>query len=170
MKYWNYLKYILRHKWYVLWECFRYRLYWRGLVHDLSKLLPSEFFPYAEFFYGKHRWIRGSDNRPPSHIDDAFDIAWLKHLHRNPHHWQHWIRYGDDGTTRVFKMPVKCQVEMICDWIGTGMAIARRREIHGWYTKNHEKMLLHPETRYEIEKYIIQMEKVDVRHKHLSQD
>ncbi len=51
MKYLKYLNYIARHKWYVMNECFKEGLIWRGIVHDMSKLLPSEFIPYANFFY-----------------------------------------------------------------------------------------------------------------------
>jgi len=54
MKYLKYLKYILKHKWYVMIECFKNGLIWRGLMHDLSKFLPSEFIPYANFFYGNN--------------------------------------------------------------------------------------------------------------------
>lgn len=58
MKYWKYLWYVIRHKWYVMLACFGYRkahtgMIWLGLLHDWSKFLPSEFFPYAEHFYGE---------------------------------------------------------------------------------------------------------------------
>jgi len=52
MKYWKYLWYVIRHKWYVGGECRRQGFIFCGLFHDWSKLLPSEFFPYAEHFYG----------------------------------------------------------------------------------------------------------------------
>ncbi len=51
MIYLKYLNYVIRHKWYVGMACFRNGLYWRAIVHDLSKLLPSELIPYARFFY-----------------------------------------------------------------------------------------------------------------------
>ncbi|MBZ0293912.1 MAG: DUF5662 family protein [Anaerolineae bacterium] len=41
-KHWQYLKYVFRHKWYVFWSCVEYGLFWRGLVHDLSKFTPEE--------------------------------------------------------------------------------------------------------------------------------
>jgi hypothetical protein len=157
MKYWNYLKYILRHKWYVMWECFRHGLYWQGLVHDLSKFRPSEFFPYANFFYEEHRCERGLNTRP-LHIDYAFDLAWLKHLHRNPHHWQHWIRNGDDGTIRIFEMPRKYWLEMVADWVGAGIVITGQREVQKWYLKNRDKISLHIKTRLTVET-LLELEK-----------
>jgi hypothetical protein len=48
-----YAKYILRHKWFVFWYCASKGLWWRGLMHDMSKMFPSEWGPYAEFFYGE---------------------------------------------------------------------------------------------------------------------
>ncbi len=54
-KHLNYAGYILRHKWFVLVECAKRGILWRGLMHDMSKLLPSEWVPYANFFYGDVR-------------------------------------------------------------------------------------------------------------------
>ena len=52
MKHFKYASYVLRHKLFVGLECFKVGLFWRGLVHDLSKLRPSEWLPYARHFYG----------------------------------------------------------------------------------------------------------------------
>jgi len=52
-KYKQYLSYLIRHKWFVMLECFKEGLYWQGIIHDLSKFLPSKLFPYANFFYNK---------------------------------------------------------------------------------------------------------------------
>jgi len=53
VKHLAYLRYVLRHKWFVLLACWRAGLYWRGIVHDWHKFLPSEWFPYVEHFHGK---------------------------------------------------------------------------------------------------------------------
>lgn len=52
-KYFHYIWYVLRHKWFVLLECWRHGLYWRGIKHDWSKFLPSELIPYVHFFNGQ---------------------------------------------------------------------------------------------------------------------
>ena len=52
--YYKYLQYVIKHKYYVMIECFKVGLYWRGLVHDMSKFRPSEFIPYARYFYGDY--------------------------------------------------------------------------------------------------------------------
>ena len=56
------------------------------LLHDDTKTVPSEYEPYDEYFYGKHK----------KDTLQKFRYAWLEHIHRNPHHWQHWILRNDD--------------------------------------------------------------------------
>ena len=164
MKYFRYLKYLLRHKWYVLVWCFRYKLYWQGIIHDLSKFLPSEFFPYAEFFYGKDSTEESREVRYQNinYAKRYFQRAWQKHLMRNKHHWQNWINIQDEGTTVILEMPKKYIIEMFCDWIGAGRAQGYynpdkpKQEVQHWYKKNKNKIILHPNTRKEIEKLLNQ--------------
>ena len=143
---WLYLKTVLRHKWFVFWECWRlapnysrhkWALRWRGVVHDLSKFRPSEWGPYARYFYGQKD-------------DQAFDLAWLCHQKRNPHHWQWWVLREDDGGTKVMEMPLVYMLEMVCDWRGAGRAYGNADTL-GWYEKNRENMRLGPETRAWVE-------------------
>ena len=42
----------MRHKWYVMVECFKVGLYRQGIVHDLSKFSITEFMPSARYFQG----------------------------------------------------------------------------------------------------------------------
>lgn len=105
--YLKYLKYILRHKWFVFVECCKIGAPLRGMLHDMSKFLPSEFIPYAHYFYGT--WYKNEDwhgdkrNHIPYEctekgVEEAFDIAWLKHQKRNPHHWQYWLLVNDSSS------------------------------------------------------------------------
>ena len=146
MRDWKYLRYIIRHKWFVLLACVRRGIIWRGLVHDLSKLLPSEFYPYAEYFYG-------TVPNPGSDVKIAFDKAWLFHQHRNPHHWQFWILREDDGDTKIMRMSDVFVAEMVCDWIGAGRAITGKSGgTREWYEKNRHRIIVHKDTREQIEK------------------
>jgi hypothetical protein len=60
-----YLRYLARHKWYVLLACKSVGAStWAGLVHDLSKFLPSEWLPYLRTFYdqnGRKQYEPGPD-------------------------------------------------------------------------------------------------------------
>ena len=147
MKYLKYLKYILKHKWYVFLECKREKLIWLGITHDLSKFLPSEFIPYANHFYGEGRDIKtGRDAtgyyRAGDSGESEFDFAWLLHQKRNRHHWQYWILPMGDGTEKLFNMPYEYRVEMLCDWKGAGKAQNSNLTVLEWYEKNKDKMRL----------------------------
>lgn len=168
LQYWSYLKYVICHKWYVLKECIWwsfninsvvfFRMLWRGLKHDMSKFLPSEFFPYANHFYnkdGSKRQIRDKTGyyKPTNTGNEEFDFAWLLHQKRNRHHWQWWILPKDCGDTEILEMSYLDMVEMICDWAGAGKAQGfkqpkgwkwRYLETYKWWRKNREKMALHP--------------------------
>ena len=152
----KYLSYVIRHKYFVARECFRHGLWWRGLTHDMSKLRPSEFFPYANYFYGNlDKFMKNGRMHQPG--DDAkFDYAWLLHQKRNKHHWQFWLLQNDEDGLRILPMPMKYVVEMVCDWKGAGKAQGHGHpgELQEWYNKNKEKMQLHPNTRAEVENLI----------------
>lgn len=158
----KYLSYVLRHKWFVMIECFHYGLYWRGLKHDMSKLLPTEFFPYMRFFYGKYAKARRDSTgyyKPNDTGDANFDFAWFKHQKRNDHHWQWWILPTDGGGIKALMMPLDARKEMIADWRGAGRAQGNlgkngEPEVLTWYTKNKDKLVLHPATREWVEREI----------------
>jgi hypothetical protein len=158
-KHWQYLKYVLRHKWYVFLWCCHYGIPLAGIVHDLSKFHPREWFPYVDYFYGgkypeRHYGdVRGAlgDKYTQPWVNARFDEAWNHHQKRNPHHWQYWLLQNDDGTTKVLEMPLRCCKEMLADWRGAGMAISGKDNTPQWYTKNRDKMILHPDTRQLVE-------------------
>ena len=122
------------HKWYVFIECCKLGVPARGLLHDNSKFRPSEFIPYANYFYGtqKHK----------EKYADKFNEAWLKHIHRNPHHWQYWLLQEDSGTLINIEIPKKYLLEMVADWKGAGKAITGKDNIDTWYKKNRHKINL----------------------------
>lgn len=150
MMYLKYLWYVIRHKWYVMVECFRMGIYWRGLTHDLSKFLPSEFIPYARNFYGKYLSFdqlsfdaRQRGVRTKEDVKRDFKEAWLKHQHRNPHHWQYWILQNDTDGRELMVIPTAYLKEMVADWIGAGRAITGKREAISWYKKSKDKIVVH---------------------------
>lgn len=154
-RYLNYLSYVLQHKWFVFLQCCKFGIPWLGILHDLSKFLPSEFIPYARYFHnpdGSPRQIRDNTGyyKPTDTGDTAFDFAWLLHQKRNRHHWQWWVLPEDEGKTKVLPMPQKYRLEMLADWSGAGRAQGVP-DIATWYAKNKNKMTLHPTTREWIE-------------------
>ncbi len=102
---------ITHHKWLVMRNCFKVGLYWQGLVHDLSKYSPTEFWVGARYYQGFR-----SPNAA-ERADKGYSAAWLHHKGRNRHHFEYWIdiRGNGDGTLEGKPMPVRYVVEMFCD-------------------------------------------------------
>ena len=153
MKYMKYMSYLLRHKWFVGVECWKRGLYWRGLVHDMSKFLPSELIPYTNYFYGLNPTDETGYYRPTKNDHPEFDLAWLKHQKRNPHHWQYWILSTDSEGTKLIPMPEPYRTEMICDWIGAGKAKGfvspesdPLQEVRKFWNANSHQIQLHINT------------------------
>lgn len=151
-KHFLYLKYVLRHKWYVFLACLEYGLIWRGIKHDWTKFLPSEWFPYVEYFHGAKRPDIGKTgyNHALHQDDTAFNYAWNHHQKANAHHWQYYVLNYDDGRTLLLPMLELDRKEMIADWRGAGKAQGKPKTWE-WYDANKEKMQLHPETRAWVE-------------------
>jgi len=145
MKHLKYLKYLVHHKFWVMAACLPTpSLWWRGIiVHDLSKLRPSEWAAYAESFYG---------SRQNAEVQAAFDLAWLHHQKRNDHHWQWWVLREEDGGEKVLPMSTGAREEMLRDWCGASLAqgYGGWEAVQVWYEKNQTKMQLHPSTRQAV--------------------
>lgn len=134
----KYLKYVIKHKWFVFIECCKMGIPIRGILHDLSKLRLSEFIPYMNFFYRQ----KAKTEYQGEHIQDNFSKAWLLHLKRNPHHYQYWLLNNDDGTIRCLEMPEKYIKEMVADWIGAGRAIhGVNSDMIKWFEENKDKIM-----------------------------
>lgn len=148
-KHFLYLKYLLRHKWYVAIECFKQGLWVHAFTHDLSKFRPSEWFPYAEFFYGEQ--LKSKMGK----VSSDFDYAWLLHQKRNKHHWQYWVLMRDSKPTKLLEIPDKHLITMACDWIGASKAIrGKDAKPMEWYQKVKKQTLLSELTRTRFEKLL----------------
>ena len=142
-KHFEYLWYVLRHKYFVFMAGLLIQApLWQLIMHDMSKFRWSEWKAYVERFYGKYQ---GNWNMTDEE-SRGYDTAWLKHQHRNPHHWQYWVLNKDDGAHKPLEMPEKYVMEMIADWAGAGKAITGQWEVAEWFDKNKHKMKFHPKT------------------------
>lgn len=157
----QYFWYVLRHKWFVFVECCRLGVPLRGIVHDLSKFLPSEWFAYVHAFYpidaGERVEHEETEDHDPGSVAGAFDLAWLLHQKRNPHHWQYWVLIQDDDLPKVLPMPDGLRREMLADWRGAGRAQGKAdpNDCLRWYLEHREKMELHPDTRKWIDDRLV---------------
>jgi hypothetical protein len=155
-EYIDYFRYVMLHKWEMFKVCAKHGFIWRGLVHDLSKLLPDEFFPYAKMFYDNT--ITGKDKKAYAKMNARFEYAWLKHIHRNKHHPQYWILPQNDGsvhiTGKVLDIPELYVKEMVFDWVAASIAQKTGLRADQWY-ENHKRVLpLSKNTRKRVESFL----------------
>lgn len=113
-------------------------------AHDQSKTEPDEYEAYDAYFYGGNRSYR---------VVEDFRKAWLLHIHRNPHHWQHWVLINDDPEEGeiILEMPYCYILEMICDWWSFSWSSGNLLEIFSWYEEHKSYIKLHPNTRRLVE-------------------
>lgn len=112
-------------------------------AHDASKSESDEYEAYDRYFYGNNRSYQ---------VVTDFNYAWLNHIHRNPHHWQHWILINDDPNNgeRIMDMPYNYILEMICDWWAFSWDKENLHEIFTWYDSHKDYMKLSEITRHHV--------------------
>jgi hypothetical protein len=153
----------LVHKWHVYHAGRRLGVSrWQLLIHDLSKFRPAEFVPYGKFFYALPGagWLKAV---PDANFKQEMLKGWLAHIHRNPHHWQHWALINgasvvaSRGTTvdvnpiDALPMPRKYVREMLADWMGAGRAYQgeypKSVAEWKWWQENKNAIVLHESSR-----------------------
>lgn len=112
--------------------------------HDNSKYEVEEYTAYDEYFYGKTK---------THEIKKNFNLAWLHHIHNNPHHWQHWVLINDNPGEGMIMldMPHNYIIEMICDWWSFSWTKGNLYEIFSWYDAHKDYMKLSDKTRETVE-------------------
>lgn len=121
-----------------------YHYEWQiGYAHDISKNDPEEYDAYDKYFYGGNRSFAVVQN---------FNKAWLRHIHQNAHHWQHWILINDnpDEGEIILDMPYNYIIEMICDWWAFSWNKGNLYEIFNWYDEHKDYMKLSDKTRQTV--------------------
>ena len=116
--------------------------------HDLSKYSSEEYKAYDDYFYGNKS----------SKVVEAFNYAWLHHIHNNPHHWQYWVLKHDDEPEEVLEMPERYVYEMVADWWSFSWKSKNLYSIFDWYEK-HKGMVLHENTRKLVENTLEKIKK-----------
>ncbi|MCL2718232.1 MAG: DUF5662 family protein [Lachnospiraceae bacterium] len=123
----KHLKTVLYHRHLVLIGCFKIGLFKQGLLHDLSKFSPAEFWVGVKYFQGTQSPNNGERR------DLGYSSAWLHHKGRNKHHYEYWIDYSTrvPGGVAPVPMPLKYVAEMLMDRVA-----ACKVYNHGNYTND----------------------------------
>lgn len=116
-------------------------------AHDASKTETDEYDAYDAYFYGGNRSYK---------VVQDYNRAWLLHLHRNPHHWQHWILINDNPKEGeiCLDMPYDYILEMICDWWSFSWSKGNLYEIFDWYEERKQYIKLSKNTRETVERLL----------------
>jgi hypothetical protein len=137
----KYFTYLFKHKWYVFIACCRMGIIWRGIKHDWSKFLPSEFVHYANWYY------RVNQSKDCVEYRRKYQMALLKHFNRNDHHWEYWMLPISNKNCTVFKMPTPAIKEMVADWIGASKAKKTGVSARIWYLQRKNNICLAPSSK-----------------------
>ena len=141
---------ITRHRNKVIANCFRAGIPWRGLMHDLSKYSPSEFFVGAKHYQGTRSPNEGEREAY------GYSKAWMHHKGRNRHHFEYWNDY--DFITKKLKpvrMPKVFVIEMFCDRVAASKIYNGKNYTDSspleYFMKAKGVRFIHQETSDEIE-------------------
>lgn len=157
MKIWKHFKTITYHKYLVMQGCFKVGLYKQGLLHDMSKYMPSEFLVGAKYFQG---------NRSPNNAEReaiGYSSSWMHHKGRNKHHYEYWVDYNVKEPDRVMApvaMPRKYVAEMFMDRVAASKVYNKGsytdKDPLDYYQRGLEKSpeMLHEDTRKILEKLL----------------
>jgi hypothetical protein len=142
--------------------CFQIGLYRQGLLHDLSKYSPTEFWVGARYYRGY---------MSPNNAERAatgVSTAWLHHKGRNKHHLEYWIDYAkSEGTDEEahkgmcgMKMPIRYVAEMFIDRVSASKNYNKEKYTDAcpleYYQKGKGAYMIHPDTEALLE-YLLTM-------------
>lgn len=150
---------ITQHKMVVMHYCFKAGLYKQGLLHDMSKYLPSEFLAGVKYYQG----YRSPNNAQRE--AEGCSTAWLHHKGRNKHHFEYWIDYpgnNEDGIILAgMKMPTNYVVEMFCDRVAACRIYNKDKykdsDALDYYNRGKGHYVMHPETEKLLYKLLVML-------------
>ena len=137
-----------KHRFKVFLLCCRVGIPIQGLLHDLSKYSPTEFFESVKYYQGTYSPIHNCKK------DIGYSNAWLHHKGRNKHHYEYWY---DPTSPNVYPIiPFKYFLEMICDSFAAGQTYqgknwTKEYQLSYW-NKVKDKAILHPKYRNLLDK------------------
>lgn len=137
---WLHFKKICTHKYWVAYYCFKAGIPIRGLLHDMSKFSPTEFWESVAYYQGTSSPIDACKKA------NGWSKAWMHHKGRNAHHYEYWFDNFDKGGEALV-MPYEYAVEMICDYLGAGRAYYGKeftyQKEYSWWLNKRQHTSMH---------------------------
>jgi hypothetical protein len=157
-KFFGHLKTINHHKKLVTILLFRCGLYKQGILHDLSKYHPVEFFAGVKYYQGYRSPINAEKEIK------GYSLGWLHHKGKNKHHWEYWLdNAGPNATDAIHgivavEMPKEYVVEMVCDRIAASMNYQKEKYTDAsaleYLLNGKDFVFMHPKT-FELTEFLL---------------
>jgi hypothetical protein len=150
---------VCKHKYFVFLNCNKAGIPVQGILHDLSKFSPIEFFESAKYFKGNSSPIDACKKA------EGVSKAWLHHKGHNAHHYEYWQDSFDHGG-KPLAMPFKYALELICDYLAAGRAyngddFTYDQVYNWWKNKCKNPIPMHPQTKLFVELMLLNMKNND---------
>ena len=145
MNFFRHFNTITKHRHAVLKHCFKAGILWRGILHDLSKYTPVEFFTGVRYYVG---------TRSPNESEreeKGYSSAWMHHKGRNKHHFEYWTDYNPKTKiVEPVKMPLIFVAEMFCDRVAASKIYQGKNYTDShpieYFLKGKANRVIHSET------------------------
>ena len=155
-KFFGHLKTVMRHRRKVIYHCFKVGIPIRGLLHDLSKYSPTEFFPGVKYFTGTRSPNEGE------RTEYGYSAAWMHHKGINRHHFEYWTDYNPQ--TKLMspvKMPIIFVKEMFCDRVAASKVYQGKNYTdehpYKYFEPGKARRIIHQETSDLLEEWLIML-------------
>ena len=137
-------------------HCFKAGIPIRGLLHDLSKYSPSEFFAGVKYFQG----TRSPNERERELF--GYSKAWMHHKGRNRHHFEYWNDVNPKSKRyEPVKMPIKYLKEMFCDRVAASKIYQGKNYVDShpldYFKRGRAADYMHKDTANMLEKWLIML-------------
>lgn len=168
MNFFGHLSTVMRHRNAVIYHAFKAGIPWRGLMHDMSKFSPAEFWAGVKYYTDGTRSPNEGER-----ADYGHSKAWMHHKGRNRHHFEYWTDYNPE--TKVIspvEMPLVFVKEMFCDRVAASKIYQMKNYSNShpleYFLKAKGRRVIHPATSDLLESWLVMLsekgEKETFRH------
>ena len=112
-KLWKHICTVCVHKKNVARYCFKFGIWWRGIMHDMHKFTWTELYESTKYYTGTCSPI------PIAKKEKGMSMAWMHHKNHplGKHHYEYWQDNFDTGRISLI-MPFEYNLEALCDYLG----------------------------------------------------
>ena len=109
----KHIRTVFVHKKNVARYCFKFGIWWRGVVHDIHKFSWTELYESVKYYTGTCSPI------PIAKKENGMSMAWMHHKNHplGKHHYEYWQDNFDTGRKSLI-MPFVYNLEALCDYLG----------------------------------------------------